>query len=189
MTYIFLQLLPEFNKIASESTDLIFLFPLAGFSSIHLLEKYVAKAGLGEKEMRKDYGEIHSGFLFFYHGAIGYLIASLLAENTISGLLFFIPVVLHVAVSSFSMTELHESFFQKNTVKFAISIAPVLGVLLHNIGTISIQQLNPVFGTVVGMFFYVVIRDSMPDEDRGKPIEYILGILTYMAVILAANII
>jgi len=125
---------------------------------------------------------------FFYHGAIGYLIASLLAENTISGLLFFIPVVLHVAVSSFSMTELHESFFQKNTVKFAISIAPVLR-LLHNIGTISIQQFNPVFGTVVGMFFYVVIRDSMPDEDRGKPIEYILGILTYMAVILAANII
>jgi len=26
MTYIFLQLLPEFNKIASESTDLIFPF-------------------------------------------------------------------------------------------------------------------------------------------------------------------
>ena len=187
ITYIFVQLLPEFNQIALESSELVFIFPLLGFSSIHLLEKYVAKAGLGEKEMRKDYGEIHSAFLFFYHGAIGYLIASLLVESTISGLLFFIPVVLHIAVSSFSMTELHESFFQKKTVKIGISIAPVIGVLLHQFGNISTQHFNPVFGTVVGMFFYVVIRDSMPDQDRGQPLEYIIGAIAYLAIILAAN--
>lgn len=189
MTYIFVQLLPEFNQIALESTELIFIFPLLGFSSIHLLEKYVAKAGLGKKEMRKDYGEIHSAFLFFYHGAIGYLIASLMVESTISGLLFFIPAILHVAISSFSMTELHESFFQRKTVKIAISVAPVIGVLLHNLGNISSQHFNPVFGTVVGMFFYVVIRDSMPDQDRGQPTEYILGVIAYLTVILAANMI
>lgn len=188
MTYIFVQLLPEFNQIAMKSSELIFIFPLLGFSSIHLLEKYVAKAGFSEKEMRKDYGEIHSAFLFFYHGAIGYLIASLLVENTISGLLFFVPVILHVAVSSFSMTELHESFFQKKIVKIGISIAPIIGVLLHNTGNISNQYFNPVFGTVIGMFFYVVIRDSMPDEDRGQPTEYILGVLAYLAIILASNL-
>ncbi len=87
------------------------------------------------------------------------------------------------------MTELHESFFQRKTVKFAISIAPVIGVLLHNVGDISGKYFDPVFGTVVGMFFYVVIRDSMPDEDGGQPTEYIIGVLAYLAVILAANMI
>lgn len=188
MTYIFVQLLPEFHRIALESTELIFAFPLLGFSSIHLLEKYLAKSGIGEREMRKDYGEIHSVFLFFYHGALGYLIASLLAENTVSGLLFFLPVVLHIAVSSFSMTELHESFFQKKIVKVGISIAPVIGVLLHNLGNISSHHFNPVFGIVVGMFFYVVIRDSMPEDDEAQPIEYILGVLAYLAVILAGSL-
>jgi hypothetical protein len=159
ITYIFVQLMPEFHRIALESTELIFVFPLLGFSSIHLLEKYIAKSGLKQEKMRKDYGEIHSAFLFLYHGAIGYLIASLLAESAVTGLLFFLPIILHVAVSSFSVTELHESFFRRRTVKYGITLAPLLGVLIHSMKVISDQHFNAVFGTVIGMFFYIVIRD------------------------------
>jgi hypothetical protein len=187
ITYIFVQLMPEFHRIAAESTELIFVFPLLGFSSVHLLEKYVAKSGLDDEEMRKEYGEIHSAFLFMYHGAIGYLIASLLAESAVSGLLFFLPIILHVAVSSFSVTELHESFVRRKTVKYAITVAPLLGVLIHNLGTVAEHHFNPVFGTVIGMFFYIVIRDSIPRDERGQPKEYIAGMIIYLAVILAAT--
>lgn len=187
ITYIFLELLPEFNRIASESTDLIFLFPLIGFSSIHLLEKYIAKSGFEQEKMRKDYGEVHSTFLFLYYGAIGYLIASLVAESTVTGLLFYLPIILHVAVSSFSVTELHEEFVNRKSVKLAVSAAPVLGVALHNFDLVTSQHFEPVFGTVIGMFFYVAIRDSMPEGDRGKPVEYIIGAALYLAVILFAN--
>jgi hypothetical protein len=187
ISYIFVQLLPEFHGMALESGTLIFVFPLLGFSSIHLLEKYIAKADLSEEIARRDYGELHSSFLFLYHGAIGYLVASLVAESTVSGLLFFLPIVLHVAVSSFSVTELHENFMQRRAVKLSISVAPVLGVLAHQLGAISDQLFNPIFGTVIGMFFYVVIRDSIPRDDRGQPQEYITGTLIYLAVILAAN--
>lgn len=189
ITYIFVQLMPEFHRIAAESTELIFVFPLIGFSSVHLLEKYVAKSGLNDEEMRKEYGEIHSGFLFLYHGAIGYLIASLLAESAVSGLLFFLPIILHVAVSSFSVTELHESFVRRKAVKYAITLAPLLGVLIHNLGTVADHHFNPLFGTVIGMFFYIVIRDSIPRDDRGQPKEYIAGMIIYLAIILAANMI
>lgn len=187
ITYIFVQLMPEFHRIASESSELIFAFPLIGFSSIHLLEKYIAKSGLDQEKMREEYGEIHSAFLFLYHGAIGYLIASLLAESAVTGLLFFLPIIMHVAVSSFSVTELHETFVKRKAVKTAITVAPLIGVLLHNLGTVADQHFNPLFGTVIGMFFYVVIRDSIPREDRGKPKEYIAGMIIYLAVILAAN--
>lgn len=187
ITYIFVQLMPEFHRIAAESTELIFVFPLLGFSSIHLLEKYIAKSGLEEDKMREEYGEIHSAFLFLYHGAIGYLIASLLAESAVTGLLFFLPIIMHVAVSSFSVTELHETFVKRKAVKAAITVAPLIGVLLHNLGAVAEHHFNPVFGTVIGMFFYVVIRDSIPREDRGRPKEYIAGAMLYLAVILAAN--
>jgi hypothetical protein len=187
ISYIFVQLMPEFHRIALESTELIIVFPLLGFSSIHLLEKYIAKSGLEHEEMRKDYGEIHSAFLFLYHGAIGYLIASLLAESAVTGLLFFLPIILHVAVSSFSVTELHESFVRRRTVKYGITLAPLLGVLIHSMNVIADQHFNPVFGTVIGMFFYIVVRDSIPRDDRGRPKEYIAGMIVYLAVILAAN--
>lgn len=188
MTYIFVQLLPEFHSIASESAGFIFVFPLIGFSSLHLIEKYVAKFGFEDEKMRKEYGEIHSVFLFLYHGALGYLIASLLIESTVSGLLFFIPILMHVTVSSFSMTELHKDFFERTGIKLGISIAPLIGVLIHATNLIAETRFHFIFGTVIGMFFYIVIRDSIPGEDRGKPKEYITGMFLYLSVILLAKL-
>lgn len=187
ITYIFVQLMPEFHRIALESSELIFAAPLIGFSSIHLLEKYIAKSGMKQEEMKQDYGEIHSVFLFLYNGAIGYLIASLLAESAVTGLLFFLPIIMHVAVSSFSVTELHETFFNRKIIKLAITVAPLIGVVLHNIGAVADHHFNIVFGTVIGMFFYVVIRDSIPRKDKGRPLEYIAGMIIYLMTILVVN--
>lgn len=187
ITYIFLQLLPEFHRIASNTSQIIFAFPLIGFSSMHLLEKYIAKSGAEKEFIQKEYGEVHSAFLFLYHGAMGYLVASLLAKNTVSGVLFLLPITLHVAVNSLSISELHHEMMQKLPVKISISLAPVLGMLLHYSGIIGNQLFNPVFGTVTGIFFYVVIRDSIPSGEKGQPLEYLAGTLIYLAVILAAN--
>lgn len=187
ITYIFVQLLPEFQKIASETSDIIFIAPLLGFSSIHLAEKYVAKKEYSKELLVRRYGEIHSVFLFFYHGLIGFLVASLLGESTASGTLFFIPIMLHIGVSSFSLSELHEDIARDLKVKLAISGAPILGVLTHNFGIISEGFFQPLFGLVLGMFTYVVIRDGIPQGDGGKPVEYVLGLIIYLLIILAVN--
>lgn len=187
ITYIFLQLIPEFHSIALESSQLIFLSPLLGFSSIHLAEKYVSKSDYSDVEMGKKFGEIHSVFLFIYHLSIGFLIASLLSQNSVSGVLFFIPILLHVAVSSFSISELHEKVARLVSVKLLISIAPIGGVVLQRSHAISQEVFNPVFGLVIGMFIYVVIRDSIPRGDHGQPHEYLTGMILYTAVILAAQ--
>lgn len=184
ITYVFLQLLPDFHSIVAGADKTVFLFPLFGFSAIHLAEKYVAKTGASREVMKKRYKEIHSVFLFIYHGAIGFLITVLLAESITSGLLFFLPILFHSAVSSFSLSELHEDVVRLPAVKVAISAAPLLGVLLHQTGFMSSNLLNPVFGIVIGMFVYVVIRDAIPEGDKGKPKGYILGLLSYLAIIL-----
>lgn len=189
ITYIFMQLIPEFQRLTAGSSQLIFAFPLLGFSSIHLVEKYLAKSGLNDRNLRRDYGEIHAGFLFLYHGAIGYLIASLLAESAVTGILFALPIMLHVAVSSFSMTELNETVMQEWKSKALISVAPLIGVLLHNIGAVTENGFKLLFGSVLGMFFYVVIRDSIPKEDKGMPKEYVAGMLVYLAVIFASRLV
>lgn len=187
ITYIFVQLLPEFHSVTLDSSEFIFVFPLLGFSGIHLAEKYIAKSGISPEDMRRDYAEIHSAFLFFYHGTIGYLVASLLGQSTVSGVLFFLPIIMHTAVSSLSVSELHEDFSDNNWVKTLLALAPLIGVQAHVFGLIDSAIFNTVFGTAIGMFFYVVIRDSIPEDDRGKPLEYLLGAGIYLAIILAAN--
>jgi len=137
--------------------------------------------------MRKDYAEIHLGFLILYHSTLGYLIAFILSENTVSGLLFFVPILLHVAVSSLSISELHEKFTSKTSVKALSSLAPMAGVLVYMFELISQSLFVPIFGTAIGMFFYVGVRDSIPNGDKGRPLEYLLGILLYLGVVLLAN--
>lgn len=187
VTYIFAQLLPEYQRIVAHSGELMFIAPLLGFSSIHISEKIIAKKGLNQEEMRREYSDIHSAFLLFYHGAIGFLLASLLANSTTSGLLFFMPILFHSSVSSFSFTELHEEISQRLGVKLTVSLAPVVGVITHSTGILSAAVFNPVFGVVTGMFIYVVIRDSIPSDDDGQPVEYVLGALAYLVVIAAVR--
>lgn len=189
ITYIFLQLMPELQRIASENSELMYAFPLLGFSSIHILEKYLAQSEIPHDELRKDYGEIHSSFLFLYHAAIGYFVATLLTESTVSGLLFFIPIIMHVAVSSLSVTELHESFVHRKKVKHLISAAPLLGVIAYSTDIVKIAYFEPLFGAVIGMFFYVVVRDSIPRDEKGQPKEFLAGTLLYLLVIIATTIV
>lgn len=184
ITYIFVQLVPEFHRIALESSELIFVAPLIGFSSIHLAEKYVSKSSFSQREASKRFGEIHSAFLFTYHFLIGFLIASLLSQNAVSGILFFIPIVLHVAISSLSMSELHEEVLQFMPTKVIISTAPLIGVAFQKAGVISSSVFNSLFGLVIGMFMYVVIRDSIPEGENGRPEEFVAGFVLYLAVIL-----
>lgn len=187
ITYIFMQLLPEFHSIVSESSTLFFVFPLLGFSSIHLLEKYIALSDISGEKMRVEYSELHTSFIFTYHIVIGYLISSLITGNKVSGLLFFIPVVIHLAVSSISVSELHEKITSRYSLKLLISIAPIIGAYIHISNLIGETLFNPVFGTVIGIFFYITIRDSIPSGTKGKPLEYLLGTILYLVIIFIAN--
>lgn len=187
ITYIFVLMLPEFHKIVSESSELIFAFPLVGFSSIHIIEKYIAKSDFSSNKVRREYTEIHSLVLFAYHGAIGYLIASLSSQSLASGILFILPLMIHIGVSSFSLSELHQSLSKRIESKIMISSAPVLGVSLFHSGIISEHFFNPIFGTLIGILFYVAIRDSIPDGREGRPNEYLLGTIIYLAIIIAVR--
>jgi hypothetical protein len=182
ITYIFMQLLPEFNRLTTPRIS--FIFPLAGFSVLHLSEKHLAQEDIEKKKLARDYGEIHSLFLFIYSAAIGYLVAFLVSENLVSGVLFFIPILIHVAVSSFSLSELHQNFVERPLVKISISASPLLGVTAYGYGILPGYVFQAVFGLVVGMFIYVVVRDSIPRGEKGKPFEYLAGVLIYLVLIL-----
>jgi hypothetical protein len=185
ISYVFTELLPEFNTVSS--ADSIMLFPLLGFSTIHIVEKYVSKRSMTGEEAAEEYNEIHSAFLFVYYGAIGFLISMLFAENLVSGSLFILPILLHSAVSSLSFSELHEKASERLGVKLAVSAAPLIGVALHNLHIISSSVFRPVFGVVTGMFLYIAIRDSIPGGEDGKPVEFIVGSLIYLGVIVASR--
>jgi zinc transporter ZupT len=40
---------------------------------------------------------------------------------------------------------------------------------------------------VAGIFLFIIIRESLPQEKEGKPLLFVLGILVYAAMMLLFN--
>lgn len=183
ITYVFLQLLPEHHKGLEFLGEFGSLTVLAGFTAIHLTEKWVYQHEKTTEEIRNDFRELHSVFLFLYYFALGLLIHELVQASVLEGTLFFIPVMFHTAISSFSLIELDEELLNSGLVKELITIAALLGVGAASFLNIGPNTFHIILGSVTGMFLYVVVHDSMPENDDGKPIYFITGMLLYTAIV------
>jgi hypothetical protein len=184
VAYLFLQLFPELEEGVSYLGNYTFLYALFGFASIHMAEKWIYQHERTFEDLKKDFKELHSIFLFSYYFAIGVVIQYLLGQSIVRGTLFFIPVFLHTAISSLALHELHEDVLEKFPVKIAISAASLLGVLVSFYFHLEPSTFFMVLGTVTGMFFYVVTRDAIPSADNGTVQSFFIGLVFYAFIII-----
>nr|NIO19738.1 hypothetical protein [Candidatus Aenigmarchaeota archaeon] len=120
---------------------------------------------------------------FVYHFVIGILLVELVTINFISGLLFFIPILFHTAVSSASLKGIHVSIRERIILKIILSCSTLFGVLLAYSVLIPLNVLHALLGFIVGSLLYIVIRDSIPKETVGKAIYFVLGVVVYTLII------
>ncbi|MDY6771049.1 MAG: hypothetical protein SV186_03775 [Candidatus Nanohaloarchaea archaeon] len=186
VTYIFLQLLPELYRGVTYFGHHAFLLPLAGFTGMHLVEKYIYSHGKDPDELRNDFKELHSIFLFIYHFSLGIIAVFLLRISLIEGVLFFLPVLFHTAASSLSLKELHEDILENTVVRFLVAFSVVLGVGAAVLLDVTLSHYHSLIGVVTGLFMYVVIRDSLSAQGDSRPWGFLAGTLCYTGIILAA---
>jgi len=182
VTYVFLQLLPEQHTATEYLGEFGSVSVLIGFSAIHLTEKWVYHHEKTAAEIRNDFREIHSLFLILYYTAIGLLLYELVQASVVNSVLFFIPVLFHTAISSFSLMELEEELLRNQIVRYLISIAALIGTAIGAVFVIPPAVFYTLLGIVTGMFLYVVIHDSLPSDASGKPLYFLLGLLFYTAI-------
>jgi hypothetical protein len=182
VSYIFLQLFPELTKGTEFFGDFHFLFALIGFSIIHIAEKWIVQHEKTIDDIKKDFKELHSIFLFVYHFVIGLLLYTLLTRDVTQGILFFVPVLLHTAVSSLSLKELHEEIMHTPLVEISVSLAVLFGVAAAAFMDIGLATFHVLLGLVTGTFLYLVIHDSLPSRN-GSSFGYVLGVILYLVVI------
>jgi len=178
VTYIFLVLFPEMTNGTHYYGDFAFIFALIGFTAIRMTENWVVTHERDIEEIRKDYREIHSVFLFSYNFAIGMVFHYLTAVNVLEGMLFFVPVLLHTAVSSISLKELDEEILDIPVVEFGVSSAFLFGVSVSYLFTPTPDVFHVLLSLVTGTFLYLVIHDGLTAENSA-PISYSAGIVLY----------
>ncbi|MFO7793618.1 MAG: hypothetical protein R6V35_01445 [Candidatus Nanohaloarchaea archaeon] len=181
VSYFFLAMLPEMSK-ASVNLEYEFLFALAGFSFFYIVEELIYQRESNLSEVKKEFKELHSAFIFSYHFAIGFLIYFLMEQGQSQALLFYIPVLVHTAVNSLAIKEMHEEMLDKLWIKLSASFSAVLGAITAYLVDPSQFVSYSVFGFIGGMFLYIVVHDAL-DPKRERPIGFIIGATIFSIIV------
>ena len=183
IAYLFLYFLPELTAGVKYLDKLLFTLMLIGFSVFHLLEKYFYQHAKKEK-LLKDLREIHSVLFFIYHTLLGVVLVRVFEVGPRQGLLFFIPAFFHTAMSSVSLNEVHKSLKENFLTKLVLSVTPLIGVWIGLTFTIKETFFYGTLGFMGGALLYVVIRETLPKEEKGKPLWFVLGLLFYAVLLM-----
>jgi hypothetical protein len=177
VSYLFLDLLPNFSAIAMDDTRFLFLTILAGFVMFHVIEKYIYKQAPKDKLLR-DLALEDSIISFAYHFVVGILLVNFFEVGIVKLLLFFFPVFLYTAVSTLPVDT---SRYKK--IKVVLAMSTLLGVLYAMYLPVPVYMVNVLLGLLIGTLIYTVIRHSIPFADEGEPLIFAVGVILYTSII------
>ena len=186
VAYLFLYLLNELTNGLQYLGNFVFIFLLAGFTVLHVVEKYIYQHERGRKRAQ-DLNWAHTFAFFVYSIIVGIVLVRLSNLDVMEALLFFVPIGIHSAVSSFSLREVHSARKHPNVFRTLLSSSPVLGAILGLTIPVFGHYFYALFGFLGGMLLYIVIRDSIPKGTQGKPSYFLLGVILYVAILVVTR--
>ncbi len=181
---IFLSLLPEFFKGFAHMGNFIYLLLFAGFILFHLGEKFIYQHVRNKNELLKDLGFVHAIGFFINHFVVGITLFLVFGQNDIvAGFLIFIPLLLHTFSSSLSLNHIDKHFNRKTISGFFLPLSPFLGAAFAIVMSLTQFHYYGLFSFVLGAMFYIVIRDTIPRGEKGKPLHFLIGALLSIVAI------
>jgi zinc transporter ZupT len=132
---------------------------------------------------------------FVYHLIIGILLFDLLLHNYFMGVLFFVFAFFKALTSKtsndivlFPGIEVNEEsstpLYLKVITASAALIGVFIGLLLNEVFHTSMELIFFLFSFISGVILYTIIREVLPENESGRPLYFILGILIFLVIVL-----
>jgi hypothetical protein len=187
IVYVFVNLYPEFYSAASFVSPFIFTSVFLGFSIFYLIDKEIYQK-IKHEEAPKNIELAHGYGLTIYYFVVGIALVRLLSISLKEGILFFIPVFIYAGMSTLASYGIHGMHSPPYKILTPLHEIQALGVILGTLVALffSIPEFFLLYltGLIVGILTYIVIRDMLPKGRRGKPLYFVLGALSYLALII-----
>jgi hypothetical protein len=179
ITYVLLELIPTFTKIAfSINKALLISIPL-GFIFHHLLEKEIYQH-THKHELIRIISFEENFFSYFYHLILGVILVIFAKEGLISGILSFIPLLTFTIVNTLPMGP-HPT----KSKTLLMSSSTVVGVIITSLWkTIPFWLEIFLMGLATGILLYTVIRHHIPFGKKGKIGYFTLSFILYTLLIM-----
>jgi len=136
---------------------------------------------------------------FIYHLLIGIILAGLLSIEFISGILFFIfawsrAIITNRSESHIIFTDLEiydKTDISDNKVKkYILASAALLGIfielfleIIFPINPFDLELFYVLYSFISGVILYTIVREVIPEKEKGKPLYFVLGFVGYTIII------
>ena len=169
---LFLILLPSLPL--TDGSQLIFLFILIGFLCMHFVEKFIYKRVTNKKKLLEDLKMAHIVGFGVDNFLVGFIIATLAKTDPIIALELSIPFFLQMLTSSISLDSIDVQLNDKFS-KILLSVLPIFGAIVGILLELDDFLTQSVLALMLGILFYMIIRDVIPSGKRGRPILFFIG--------------
>jgi len=172
ISLLFLILVPD--VIINGVTEVLFLFMLVGFLLMHLVEKYIYRHVTDKQEILENLKIVHIIGFGLDNFLIGFIIASLVELDFSVVITLAVPLFLQMLTSSISLDSIDTRLNDKYS-KIILSVLPILGAILGIVLEFEFLLTNFVLAFVLGILFYMIIRDVLPQGRRGSSVLFFSG--------------
>jgi zinc transporter ZupT len=139
---------------------------------------------------------------FSYHLLVGIIVVGLLAYDPIGGILFFLFAWFRAVITNrseshiiFTDLEIYDTYDidENKTRKYVLALSNFLGViiglLLDLIGFEYTELFFIFYSFISGVILYTIVREVIPEKEKGKPIYFLIGFIGFAVVIFTISII
>ncbi len=137
---------------------------------------------------------------FTYHFLIGIILAGLLSIEFISGILFFIFAwsraiitnrseshIIFADLEIYEKTDISDNKLRKYLLASAVLLGIIIEILLElifPINPLDLELFYIIYSFISGVILYTIVREVIPEKEKGKPLYFLLGFIGYSLIIL-----
>jgi zinc transporter ZupT len=162
------------------------------------IEQYKNKI---QNHINEDLGNLRFFTNFTYHLLVGIIVVGLLTIDIIPGILFFIFAWSRAIITKrseahiiFTDLEIYETVAleQNKLRKFLLSFATLIGVMIGLLLELLYFEYTELFyilySFISGVILYTVVREVIPEKEKGKPLYFLIGFIGYTIIIFIINL-
>ncbi len=138
---------------------------------------------------------------YVYHFLVGIILIGLLLIEFIGGILFFIFAFFRTIIIKrseahliFTDLEIYEDikYEEKIVIKWLLGtsalVGIIVGLILKTIFPVNLELLFIFYSFISGVILYVIVREVIPEKEKGDPLKFLIGLVGFAVIIVVINV-
>ena len=111
---------------------------------------------------------------------IGIVLFDKVKSSLLEGMLLFIPIALHAALSTASLSQIHGDIREDLGIKILLSLSSISGMTFAMLIPIPGTLDNIFVSIIAGVLLYIIVKEFLPEKDKGQPMFFLFGVRLFI---------